>query len=94
MSYHIYYILLLWQVLSFALHFISLSKVCKNAGPKLFYSAKPTGMFGLSFVPFSFTGSHTEHHWRCALYRSQKSEQLSFGPIYMPMIEPSASGPV
>jgi hypothetical protein len=32
---HIYYTLL-WQVLGFAVPFTSLSKLCKNAGPKPF----------------------------------------------------------
>jgi hypothetical protein len=32
---HIYYTLL-WQVLGFAVPFTSLSKACKNAGPKPF----------------------------------------------------------
>jgi hypothetical protein len=38
---HIYYTLL-WQVSGFAVPFTSLSKLCKNAGPKPFCRAKPT----------------------------------------------------
>jgi hypothetical protein len=47
----------------------SLSKLCKNVGPKPFYWTKPTCV-GLDFSSSnfdSFPGWHTEHWWICAL---------------------------
>jgi hypothetical protein len=49
-SNHIYYTLL-WQVLGFAVPFTSLSKACKNAGPKPFLLSQ-TSIFLRFFVQF------------------------------------------